>query len=371
MRHFPVALLLAATFSANAFASAEPSFSSVYRQFQKAAAAEDYSKAAELAGQAYTLGKAKFGEHSENTANLLFSYANMLVEAGQIKEGFERYNDVEHEYTELFGYESENTLMFYLSAIDMRQNIGNKVSKEIWEDSDRWVRRAVSITDKLAELHPDMAAGYYHETVLMLSKLSLIPLTESESKHFAERAVQAAKAMWGESDKRTLETQFVLGMLYESGKDYKDAISTFEHIANTFDNAVSFSHPYALGSHARLVSLYEEEGEPDKATRHCRAIGAMTPWTDDIEPTPLYRKDPKYPTSYARMNKEGWVRLVFDITEDGFVKNIRVVDTSGGDRFADASKKALATWRYAPQFVDGHAVYTKDRMVQLDFKLAS
>jgi TonB family protein len=133
-------------------------------------------------------------------------------------------------------------------------------------------------------------------------------------------------------------------------------------------SAIDTSHPYELASHASLVQLYEKKGQSDEATEHCIAIGRMTPWSDEIEPVPLYRIDPRYPEKMARKGDEGYAILEFTISSFGFVEDITIIESSHRD-FEKTSLDALAKWRYAPKIEDGQAVESGRRKVKLDFTL--
>lgn len=90
-----------------------------------------------------------------------------------------------------------------------------------------------------------------------------------------------------------------------------------------------FDAPVALSAHAYLVELYSRNGEEDKATQHCQAIGNMRPWSVDQEQRPLFRAVPGYPIQYARMSREGWVNVEVTVNEQGFVSHVEVLDSKG------------------------------------------
>ncbi len=87
----------------SSFSHSEEGFSEVYQSFQQAYQNKDYSTASELLGQSYQLGKEKFGMSSENTANLGFSYANLLARLGDYNQASEVYDEVEDIYDDLYG----------------------------------------------------------------------------------------------------------------------------------------------------------------------------------------------------------------------------------------------------------------------------
>lgn len=86
--------------------------------------------------------------------------------------------------------------------------------------------------------------------------------------------------------------------------------------------------------------------------------------------TPIVRIDPKYPAAAARDGIEGWVKLSFDISPTGEVINVQVLDSEPRRVFDRSAAKALAGWKYKPQFVNGQAQTQSGLSVKLDFTLA-
>ena len=90
----------------------------------------------------------------------------------------------------------------------------------------------------------------------------------------------------------------------------------------------------------------------------------------NAQATPIVRIDPKYPAIAARDGIEGWVKLSFDISPTGEVVNIKVLDSEPRRIFDRSAIKALAGWKYKPQFLDGQAKMQPGLSVKLDFSLA-
>ena len=232
------------------------------------------------------------------------------------------------------------------------------------------INDALNIVDDVSEEKIHGQAIMYYELGIALAKTPLS--TSFFNKAFAtlKKAEEALLASVGEKDSRTIEIQFVLAK-YNRAKNYKTrAIKYYEHVIAIIDDSIDTSHPYELASRAALVDLYERKGQTEEATQHCVAIGHMTPWNDNLEPTPLFRKNPEYPLSAARRNVNGWVVLSFDISKTGFVKNISMLEENGGNSFVKESIEAVEKWRYAPKIVDGKATIAKNNKVRLDFTMS-
>jgi len=349
-------------FASTAFASDE--FSTVYKAFQTAFEAEDYQQATTLAEKAYELSREKFGDDNENTNNMYWSLANTYSQNKQHKEAIAIYKDILKQRIEKFGKESTEVLAI---RVQLMAEFGNhdSFSKAYTQEG----RRVIDLAEELAEKNPDYAASIYNQVIDALSGVKMIPVSIRTLIKFTEVAETALLDKVGKKDIRTIRAQFFLGQLYQANNRKKNAIAQFEKLIVTMEEALDFSHPYELGAHARLVTLYEQTGQSDEATKHCLAIGKMTPWEEDIDPVPLFRQEPSYPLSAARSSRSGSVKMFFDITPNGFVDNIRVSESVGGEAFVAKSKEALSSWRYAPKFVDGEPVSARDQSVRLDFRI--
>jgi protein TonB len=66
--------------------------------------------------------------------------------------------------------------------------------------------------------------------------------------------------------------------------------------------------------------------------------------------------DPVYPASARQGHVEGWVELMFTITETGSVRDIEVVDAEPRGVFESAAMQAVSGWRYRPRLANGQPV---------------
>ncbi|MDT3334757.1 energy transducer TonB [Shewanella sp. SP1S1-7] len=87
------------------------------------------------------------------------------------------------------------------------------------------------------------------------------------------------------------------------------------------------------------------------------------------EALPVLQVSPRYPIDAAQSGKEGYVVVGFDITADGTVSNVRVLDANPKHVFDKAALSAVQNWKYKPKFDAGKAVAQLNQQVQLDFKL--
>jgi len=84
---------------------------------------------------------------------------------------------------------------------------------------------------------------------------------------------------------------------------------------------------------------------------------------------PLVRVAPQFPRKAAMAGKEGWVQLSFDITAEGTVANVQLLNSKPRRLFDQAATRALYKWKYRPKIFKGKAVAQNNLQVQIDFKL--
>jgi len=74
----------------------------------------------------------------------------------------------------------------------------------------------------------------------------------------------------------------------------------------------------------------------------------------DIIPIVVIR--PMYPRDAAMQGIEGWVKVEFIITENGTVKDPRVIDAEPARIFNREALRAILKWKFKPRVVEGVAV---------------
>ena len=88
---------------------------------------------------------------------------------------------------------------------------------------------------------------------------------------------------------------------------------------------------------------------------------------DDLIPITLF--PPQYPPSAQQRRIEGWVDMIFTVTEDGAVVNPDVVASSPEGVFERAATDAARRWKFRPVIVDGIATEIAAQ-IHIDFTLA-
>ncbi|MEA5445857.1 energy transducer TonB [Gammaproteobacteria bacterium AB-CW1] len=89
---------------------------------------------------------------------------------------------------------------------------------------------------------------------------------------------------------------------------------------------------------------------------------------DDRELRPLRVEAPRYPSNAHRNGIEGFVIVRFVVNENGETENVRVMESSPGEVFDRAARRAVERWRFEPRVVDGRPVGTEIQQT-IDFTI--
>lgn len=84
---------------------------------------------------------------------------------------------------------------------------------------------------------------------------------------------------------------------------------------------------------------------------------------------PFIKIAPQYPTTAATKGIEGYVDIMFDVTELGSTDNIRIIGYVPSTVFNKSVIKAVKGWKYKPNEVDGVAVRTFDVKDRIRFAM--
>lgn len=85
---------------------------------------------------------------------------------------------------------------------------------------------------------------------------------------------------------------------------------------------------------------------------------------------PLYRVEPRYPSSALRQGAEGYVVMSFTIDPTGRAVDVKVEQANPRRLFEREAIRALRKWKYQPKVVEGKAIAQLGQTVRLEFKLA-
>ncbi len=340
---------------ANNSVELQQQFKTAYQSYKSSLNSNDLTHQKTAAKEAYELGRKLYGDTHINSAKLALNYVVSRHKLKELSQNDELESFIASVYREKYGNHSKELIdLYYL----LSKSVG-------WEDKEQYndyINKSLKLAAEAKPHAPALTAA----TQLIMGK-DLINTGDRRGKIILE-ALEYFDSTFPSNDKRVVEAKFWAGKYYLSFEKRNNAIEVLTSNLPVFEKVKGATHPLELATHAFLVQAYEGKRMSDEATKHCQAIGSMTPWDDSQEATPIYRVNPKYPIDMARKGKSGYVVFEFTITDIGTIDDIKTLEYEG-KAFIKEGKLALEQWRYAPKFVDGKAVAAEKQTLRLDFTL--
>ncbi len=79
--------------------------------------------------------------------------------------------------------------------------------------------------------------------------------------------------------------------------------------------------------------------------------------------------DPVYPAAAREAGVQGYVTVRYDVSAEGAVVNLRVLEAAPVGTFEAAVLEAVGQWRFRPPVLGGDATAVRDRVSTLEFRL--
>lgn len=142
------------------------------------------------------------------------------------------------------------------------------------------------------------------------------------------------------------------------------SLPTLEVSLPTLDSNISLASAPAPS----LAGLSAAPSAAAAAPAASSAAGPSGPPAQDSEVVPLNQVIPEYPRHALQRGIEGHVKLLFTITRDGRVENIRIAEAKPRNVFEREARRAAARWRFAPRTENGLAT-EREAVKTLYFRL--
>ena len=355
--YLSLAILMILSFNTNANPEKilNTQFKTAYYSYQDAVKSNDEDAQLKYAKEAYQFGNKLYGETDINTANLALILAQQHLNKKQKKQATPLLLNTLNIFKREYGNNAIELPEIYIL-------LGQSLPHDKRKKSIDYYIKALDIAAGLEKEHP-----YFNAEIQLEAGRVLLRLGSRKSN-----AILTAQKFFTEhlpkNDKRVVNANFYAGKYNAARQKYSKAIENWQANLSVFESLEGATHPLELSTHAFLIDALEKSGKSDEATKHCIAIGSMTPWNESQEQRPLFRTNPKYPASDARRGKEGWVKVGFTISDFGTVTEAKILDSEGGRGFEKSSLAVLEEWRYAPKFEDGKPIEAY-ATVQLDFRM--
>ncbi|WP_133405801.1 energy transducer TonB [Parashewanella tropica] len=354
--------------SQTAFASEAPQsqrelFNQAYSQYKEAITERKNFNAVKYAKQSYQLGKILYKDSPKDLAALTVNYATSL---SNIRQSDKKKRKATF----------KKAKALFVEALALYQDIEPAQTTAMIDTHLKKAKVMSTPSGTKAEIEKALELAGKNGDEVFVAKVKMLAFETLNrgkfSHHLRDLTLEAFDTFQKKLPENAMDrvlAEFQVARIYQGEKKPEKAEKLYLNVIKQFDT-LDYSHPFKLGAHSRLVSIYEKQGDSDKSTEHCIAIGKMKPWDDNQDPVPLYRTAMDYPAIYAMRRKEGYVVLSFTISQTGTVKDIEILDSKGGHRFETSAKKTLESWRYAPKFENGKAVDAKNMKIRLDFTLS-
>ncbi len=340
--------------------SAKMSFNEIYKQYKEQVAAEDWSGALPLALRSYQLGVDIFDENDASRVVLARDLGLLYSRRYKIEEAKKFLSEALNIAENIYGKKSPE-------LIDILLEVGVVNIRPYKRGSEmRYFKRALKIA-RSTYGEDSVEYGSLNSTIGNL--ITQKSMTYGGEKYL-NRGVKVLESVAGLESEVYGKAAFAKAKYELVTRDYKQAVSLFLSAIRAFKANGGPTGQLELSAHAFLIDAYENLGETDSATQHCLAIGKMTPQRSKQDFLPIYRATPSYPRTAAENGSEGWVDLVFDVDEAGFVRNPKVVSSQGYSGFKKAALRAAEGYRYAPAFENGEPVLTEGVEIRVSFQMA-
>lgn len=331
-------------------------FKTTYAAYEALYEQGDWHETAERAYEALNQANALFDTKGKNIAALQYNYGFALKQAG-VRSASKELNKAVTLYEHAYGKnapELVQVLIDYGNSYTNRETVREKEISEVAERLRKLVRK---LYEKDSE--------EYGRQMIEVGSLYLKGGLSNKARRRLEEGHRILQRQLGDSSPYTAFGAFQLGKWALTRKKYQQAIDYLEQSLPVFQLAGQANTDLELATHARLVHAYEKLGRREAATKHCLAVGRMTPFQDSENLKPIFKVLAKYPR--VTRHKAGKVMLHFDVDAIGMVRNIQVGEHTGGEAFVASAKEALKQYRYAPAFREGHAVETQNVRSQFSF----
>ncbi|WP_062063541.1 TonB family protein [Cellvibrio sp. OA-2007] len=327
-------------------------FTAAYNRYQECISKDDTKCALDAAAVTLELGKEIFPAQGKNIANLTANHAVALMKYSKDKSIIYRHLRLALDLNEkAFGADSEEVLILlnYLNAIEIDFDGKDKAKDALW----------FRINQLSAKLYGGKSVAHA-ENLMAVSNVMLLGRDYDEKKavSIAGEAYDIFLNELGEKNPKTAFVTFNLGKYYLAREKNLEAIEYFNKALLGFEGKTGPDNRFGLSTHAFLVVAYENLNQRDAATKHCLAIGSMTPDDPNKEYSPLLKRAPKYPEEALKIRDQGYVVVEYTVDEMGFVIGPKVVEASAGRSLQKASLEAALKFRYAPRFSEGRPVST-------------
>ena len=331
-------------------------FTEAYHTYQQLFADGKYTEALPYAERAYQLGLSIYGDNHKSSAALALNYGDALLKVDQRKQAVEMLDTAISMYERVYGKDAQ-------ALIDPLMARGNASGSWEPEEQRKYYEQALDLVRRFLQADDLLRARLNLEAGAHLLQNG----NADESRRYVKAAYDQYHKQLPATDARVGVAAFWLGKYEFANGDAAAAEPYFNQALVAIERDGVPPGPLVVAAHTLLVGVYQQLGDPARATPHCVAVGRLKPWEEPVARTPLYGPPPDYPA--AAKGRDGYALVEFTIDAAGFVRDPKLLKTQGSDSFGEPALLAINNWRYAPRVVDGQPVDTPGVQAQVEFKL--
>lgn len=313
-----------------------------YAEYQKLAAEEKWADSLPHIKRAYELGVELLGEKRE-TVVLAFDYGTNLKKLRDYRGAVAILESALALGEKVYGKDS-------VELIPILTDLGLIVyNTPKMDDYKMYYDRALKISE---QAH---GAGSLELAKLQLQLADDIMMRADGKRGAREHAASAYEILQkrlGDKHPMTGYAALLMGKYALMVGSHRRAKDWLTKTLNTFDTPDAPDSQIEMITHGFLVEVNERLGDSEEATRHCLAIGRMTPAKDTQNYFPVFKPVPEYPKEAAEKKQEGEVILEFTVSASGFVVEPKVIHSTN-PMFNESALQSVKKYRYAPYFVGG------------------
>ena len=318
---------------------------------------------ARAAEAVYRYASKELPEVSKSRAAATLNYGKALIDANQFDEAEDRLRESFGLYKQIYGEEG-------FELVDPLLELARARAEDVGDSRRHLYRKFLNDALEIAEINHGKDSGTYAAILLEAGKIALDNGKDVRANRYLEEAYEMFSGLDRANIRDYFFSAFYLGKYHLARKDFEKAELYLSEALGVADNDDLPDGQAELIVRAFLVEAYEELGQTKKATEQCRLIGRATPFDMNQEPKPLFSRALKYPAVALERKQEGFVVARFTIDDEGFARDIEIEKVSGSNMFSRSAVEYLEEARYAPRFVDGVAVDTKERRMSFKFSMA-
>ena len=303
--------------------------------------------AREAARRAYSIGRRIFGGTNERTAMLAVNYAILLQDEAESQEVLDEAVTI---YQEIFGFGNE-------AMIDPLSNLGQMLA-----DFDR-IHLATQYYARSLQLGKAHLGENASKVGAISLELGALALRAEQFDTAYARITDARKILRSYFDagsrSNLVRANLILGDYFLKTKQYEQAVEpllTALQWLSQYPNA-----DITLQNRVALIEAYENLGMSEESTEHCLSTAASRRVRENERLRPLYTVELDTAELPEASYKEDDLRVAFTVDKEGFVRDPVVIGNVDNEILKTHLLHAVRKFRFAPRFVDGDAVVTRNQ----------